>query len=103
MSNYTIIKKAIQERKSITCYYNGYMRKMSPHVIGEKNGTEQALFYQYGGESSSGLSTDSTKNWRCISVNKITDLSINSDGFQTSSNHSGTQTCVDVIDVEVDY
>jgi len=103
MSNYSIIKQAIQNRECVTCSYNGYERKMTPHVLGTKNGTQQALFYQYGGESSSGLSPDPSKNWRCISIGKITDLSINSDTFQTANNHSSTQTCVDIIDVEVSY
>ena len=103
MANYGLIKQAIQNRECITCSYNGYKRRMTPHVIGTKNGTEQALFYQYGGQSSSGLSSDPTKNWRCIPVNKIQDLRINSDSFQTAHNHSRTQTCVDIVDVEVSY
>lgn len=103
MSNYSIIKQAILNRQCVTCSYNGYLRKMTPHVIGTKNGTEQALFYQYGGQSSTGLSTDPTKNWRCIPINKITNLSTNTDRFQTANNHSRTQTCIDIIDAEVAY
>ena len=64
MSFYNLIRQAIQNRQCVTCEYNGYLRKMTPHVIGTKNGKEQALFYQYGGESSSGLSFDPIKNWR---------------------------------------
>lgn len=103
MSNYQVIKEAILERKCVTCDYNGYRRKMTPHVLGLKRGKEQTLFYQYGGESSSGLSPDPTKNWRCIPIDKIQNLTINGDAFQTAQNHSQTQTCVDEIDVEVDY
>ena len=103
MSDYDLIKEAIQKKRCVTCYYNGYLRKMSPHVIGTKNGNEQALFYQYGGESSSGLSSNTSQNWRCIPVNKIENLSINTDFFQSALNHSKTQTCVSVIDVEIDY
>lgn len=103
MTTYDLVKQAILEKKCVTCMYNGFLRKMTPHVIGTKKGTEQALFYQYGGESSSGLSSDPAKNWRCIPIGKIEDLSINGDAFQTAHNHSRTQTCVDDIDVEVDY
>ena len=103
MSNYSIIKQAIKNRECVTCNYNGYLRKMTPHVLGTKNRTEQALFYQYDGQSSSGLSSDPTKNWRCIPINKITNLTTNTDSFQTANNHSRPQTCVDTIDVEVDY
>lgn len=103
MSYYQIIKNAIQNRQCVTCRYNGHVRKMSPHVIGTKNGIQQALFYQYGGTSSSGLSEDPTKNWRCIPINKISALSTNNDRFQTAHNHSRRQTCVDNIDEEINY
>lgn len=103
MSTYELIKLAILNKNCVTCVYNGYTRKMTPHVIGTKNGKRQALFYQYGGESSSGLSRDPVKNWRCIEIDKIEDIEINRDPFQTAHNHSRTQTCVDIIDVEVDY
>ena len=103
MTNYLVIKQVIQQRKCVTCNYNGYERKMTPHVLSTKNGTEQALFYQYDGESSSGLSSNPFKNWRCIPINQITDLSVNSDTFQTANNHSRKQTCVDIIDVEISY
>ncbi|KGL62920.1 hypothetical protein [Polaribacter sp. Hel1_85] len=101
MSNYDLIRQAILDRECITCSYNGYVRKMTPHVIGTKNGNKQALFYQYGGNSSSGLSSNPFKNWRCIEISKIKDLKLNSDLFQTANNHSKKQTCVDNIDVEV--
>ena len=103
MITYDLIKNAIENRLCITCFYNGYLRKMSPHVIGTKNGKEQALFYQYGGESSSGLSSNPVKNWRCIEIYKIERLEINGDIFSTAYNHSRPQTCVDFIDVEVEF
>ena len=103
MTNYEIIRKAILEKKCVTCDYNGYTRKMTPHVIGTKNGKEQTLFYQYGGQSKSGLSSDPNKNWRCIPIDSIKNLSTNGDAFKTAHNHSQSQTCVDDIDVEVSY
>ena len=103
MNTYDLVKNAILNKQCVTCSYNGYLRKMTPHVIGTKNGTQQALFYQYGGESISGLSSDPTKNWRCIPIDKIVNLEINDDAFQTAHNHSRTQSCVNQIDVEVDY
>jgi len=103
MSTYDLVRQAIINKQCVTCMYNGYLRKMTPHVIGTKKGVRQALFYQYAGESSSGLSADATKNWRCVPIDKIQNLSINDDFFQTAHNHSRTQTCVDDVDVEVEY
>jgi len=53
MTTYELIRQAIEKKQCITCNYNGYSRKMTPHVIGTKKGKQQALFYQYGGQSSS--------------------------------------------------
>jgi hypothetical protein len=103
MTTYNLVKQAILNKQCVTCNYNGYSRIMTPHVLGTKNGKQQALFYQYAGQSSSGLSADPNKNWRCIPIDKIENLSINNDLFQTANNHSRTQTCVDSIDVEVKY
>ena len=103
MNAYNLVRQAIQNRQCVTCYYNGYLREMTPHVIGTKKGKQQALFYQYGGQSSSGLSSDPKDNWRCIPIDKIEGLKINNDKFQTALNHSKTQTCVDTIDLEVSY
>ncbi len=103
MTTYDLVKQAILNKQCVTCYYNGYLRKMTPHVLGQKNGKQQALFYQYGGQSSSGLSADPIKNWRCIPIDKIENISINNDPFQTANSHSRTQTCVDSIDAEITY
>lgn len=102
-STYELVKEAIKNKQSVTCYYNGYLRKMSPHVIGTKNGRQQALFYQYGGESEQGLNDNPNRNWRCIFIDKIKGISINDDDFETADNHSQRQSCVDYVDVKVDY
>jgi len=78
MSNYALIKQAILEKRSVDCYYNKFLRKMSPHTLGtSKRGIHQALFYQYGRQSSKGLSPNADENWRCIPIDNITDLVIN--------------------------
>ncbi len=63
MVNYDIIKQAILNNKSVTFTYKNKIRLMSPHVLGKKNDKYQTLFFQYGGESNSGLSTDRNENW----------------------------------------
>ena len=52
---YELIKQAIIEKKQVIATYRGLQREMSPHVLGHKGLRPQALFYQFGGESSSGL------------------------------------------------
>jgi hypothetical protein len=76
---------------------------MCPHVLGvNKYGRPQALFYQFAGESSSGLAPmGSGENWRCLPIEGLTAVSVQHGDWFTAPNHSRPQTCVDRIDVEV--
>ena len=112
MSAYEMIRQAILNREQVVATYHGYRREMCPHVIGRKwkkdrkgNFTmqeEHALFYQFGGQSSSGLKPDgSPDNWRCIQLDDLENVTTRPGAWHTAPNHSRPQTCVDDIDVEV--
>lgn len=101
--NYKIVKAAIQNKKSIKAIYHDKLRMLSPHTLGYTDGHEQALFYQFGGESNSRpIIPGSTQNWRCL---KLSDIEILDaiDEWHTAENHSTTQHCVQDVDVEVEY
>jgi hypothetical protein len=101
-ANYEIIKNAILNRQQVIATYSGRVREMCPHAIGIKNGVEQALFYQYGGESSSGIIIpNSPQNWRCLPISGLTNIRIQNGEWHTSNNHSTRQTCVDIVDEQV--
>lgn len=104
MSKYEIIKEAIKNKYQVHAIYKGKLRKMYPHVIGKKNGREHALFYQFGGESSSGrIVPGSLSNWRCLFISELSEIEVLEGVWHTAQNHSKTNSCVDVIDVEVEY
>lgn len=104
INNYEVIKQAIINKSSISATYQGYHREMSPHVIGTKNGRKQALFYQFGGESSSGkILPNSKSNWRCMPIDELSNVETSDQGWYTAENHGNAQSCVDTIDVEVTY
>ena len=96
-----LVSHAIKNKQIVTATYGGHRRRLCPHVIGEKNGKVNCLFYQFGGLSDSGLSRDSTQNWRCIKVELLTDVSVSEGEWHTADNHSRQQPCVDVIYAEV--
>ena len=101
-TNYTTIRNAILNKQQVVAIYQGHIREMCPHVIGLKNGKEQALFYQFGGTSSSGqITPGSPKNWRCIPVDGLSNISTRPGLWHSGNNHSVQQTCVDEVDVEV--
>ena len=103
-SVYSLVKQAVLDKDQVIATYNGYRREMCPHVIGTKNGREQALFYQFAGESSSGLQpAGSPNNWRCIPLSGLSDVEIRKGTWHTAPNHSKPQKCVGNIDVEVTH
>ena len=101
-ANYVTIRDAILNKQQVVATYQGHVREMCPHVIGTKGGREQALFYQFGGISSSGpIIQNSPKNWRCIPIEGLSNITVRSGAWHSGGNHSQAQTCVDDIDVEI--
>lgn len=94
------IKKAMEERKSISAYYDRFFRKLSPYELGTKKGKYQCLFYQYGGESSSGIINGKSKsNWRCLELAKLTQIQILEEPLHKPEiiSHKRPSYCVDNI------
>ena len=96
---YALFRDAIIGRKQITCYYQGLYRELCPHVLGHKHGQETALTYQFAGQSASGLPPDG--EWRCLFLAQVHGAQLR-DGAWHSRPHTEPQTCVDIVDVEVD-
>lgn len=112
MDTYTIIRNAILNREQVLATYHGYYREMCPHVIGGKRTKDRkghlgpreahALFYQFAGESKSGLKPlGSPENWRCIRIDELSNVATRKGPWYTAPNHSRPQTCVDEVDEEV--
>ena len=103
-NTYEIVRKAIIQKKQIVAEYQGHKREMCPHVIGKKYGENQALFYQFGGTSSSGIIVlGSKENWRCIKIDELRIVEVRDGDWYSHSDHTNPQTCVDDVDVEVEY
>jgi len=98
---YSLVREAIINKHRVIATYKGHIREMCPHAIGTKNGRQQALFFQFGGTSSSGLPPGG--EWRCIPIGGLDDVLVQPGRWHTAPNHSQPQTCIDVIDVEVAY
>lgn len=102
--NYQLVRQAILNGQQVTATYNGCTRRMCPHAIGTNEGRELALFYQFGGISLSGLWPDGDpRNWRCIRIDRLSDLYVENGTWHTAPNSSGAQTYIGEIDVEVSY
>lgn len=98
-----VIREAIQNRRQVIATYNGHRREMCPHVLGWKNGREQALFYQFGGTSSSAghMGSGDINNWRCLPLDGLSDIDVRDGEWHSFSPHTQPQTCVDDIAITV--
>lgn len=103
MSDYDLIMQAIQNRQSVTCYYEGYLRYLSPHAIGSLQGIERTVCFQYGGDSRKGLSTKLEKNWRCFNIYEMVNLTVNNDTFQTAPNNTRRSRGLDTIHLVIPH
>lgn len=104
MDNYTVIKNAIINKQQVKANYKGHYREMCPHAIGSKNGKRQALFYQFGGFTSNGaIIPNSTQNWKCMLVDELEILELVEGSWHSAGNHSRSNSCIDILDVEVEY
>jgi hypothetical protein len=93
---------AISQKKQIVCTYQGLIREVCPHALGyNHHGGEQALVFQFGGQSSKGLPPQG--EWRCLDLSRVTNASIRDGQWHTSYNHSRPQTCVARVVAEISH
>jgi hypothetical protein len=95
---YELIREATLARRQVVATYKGHRRELCPHVLGIKEGRRQALFFQFGGGSSSGLPAGG--QWRCIPVDALEDVVVREGPWHAGAVHEHPETCVDTVDVE---
>lgn len=98
---YELIRSSVISRKPVSAIYKGKPRLFCPHILGRnKNDVPYALCYQFGGESNSGLEArGSADNWRCICIEKLTEVKLIEEGWHSPEGHSRPQACI----VKVEY
>jgi len=98
---YQIFREAVQNKKQVACSYRGLLREVCPHTLGYTGGHEQALTFQFAGQSSSGLPPEG--EWRCMILDEVKNAKIKDGPWHTANTHGRPQTCVKQVDVEVAY
>jgi hypothetical protein len=99
---YRLIWTAISTKHPIEAMYQGRRRLLCPHRLGRnRNGALRVLCYQFGGDSKSGLQhSNSSDNWRCLVVEKLSRVRLLDDAWRTAPNHSRPAPCV--VDADID-
>jgi hypothetical protein len=94
--------RAIQQRRPIAAVYHERPRLFCPHRLGRNSkGELRVLCYQYGGASESGLGpAGSSENWRCITMEELSQVELLDGPWHTSSNHSRPSSCI--VDPDID-
>ena len=101
-TTYDLIRNAILSKQQVIATYAGYVREMCPHAIGQnRDGYDQALFFQFAGGSSSGLPPEG--EWRCLKIDGLSNVSVRTGQWHTGEGHTRPQTCVADVDVEVNF
>lgn len=104
MSNYEILRDAINGKRNVSFVYDGLHRECSPHALGGKKDKLNCLVYQFAGQTSKGpITGDAVNNWRCLDIAKIDDLRVIDGEWHSFENHSRPATCIDDMQVEVEY
>ena len=101
---YQLVWTAISNKKPIEAGYDGRRRLLCPHRLGRnREGQLRVLCYQYGGGSQSGLEIPgSPANWRCLVVEKLSNVKLLDKGWRTAPNHSRPASCVVEGDIDAE-
>ena len=101
---YSLVWMAVANKKPIEAIYQGRSRLFCPHRLGRnREGQLRVLCYQYGGESRSGLDPlDSSANWRCVAMEKLSRVKLVEDAWRTAPNHSRPASCVVEADIDAE-
>ena len=100
-STFDLFVEAVKTKQQVICSYQGRYRELCVHVVGWKNGREQALAFQFAGDSSKGLPPGG--EWRCMRLSDVADAKLRAGPWHTRDDHSKPQTCVDEVVAEVAY
>ena len=99
-----LLRRAIGEKLPISTVYDGKFRLLCPYMLGRnKDGQLRILCLQFGGESSSGLPRKAgAGDWRCLSIEKLSDVTLVVDeAWRTVSGSLRPPTCIEQVELKV--
>ena len=99
---YRLVRTAVASKRPIEANYHRLPRLFCPHRLGrKKDGQLRVLCYQFGGQSESGLQPPGSEaNWRCLVLEKLSNVKLLDDAWRTAPNHSRPASCV--VDTDID-
>ncbi len=102
VDNWSLIARAIRQKRQVIAKYNGRHRELCPHALGIKRGKQHCIFYQFAGTSSSApIRPNSQDNWRCMNLAKLKIIDVREGPWHTQTNFR-TEPGIDEIVVQVE-
>ena len=98
-----VLIEALETKRPVTFFYEGFYRLATPHELGYKDDKLHCMVWQYGGFSSKGEVNSLNANWRCMDVSKITDLKIVDGSWITGGHHKMPSMCIDYTIMMIDF
>ena len=101
---YGLLFAAAARKQPVAAIYVGFPRLLCPHVLGRnREGHLRAFCYQFGGGSGSGLrlGPEGIGGWRCIAVDKLSQVELRVGAWRTEPRASH-QHGVKYIDFDAD-
>ncbi len=96
---YDLFSQAMLAREQILCRYQGCARELCPIILGHSQAREKALTYQFAGQSRSGLPRGG--QWRCLWLDKVSDVQLRDGPWHAGNAHTQPQGCVEIVDLDV--
>jgi hypothetical protein len=93
---YRLFAHAMVSRRQVLCTYNDHHREICPIILGQTEGEEMALVYQFGGQTESRL-----PEWKCFRLADVSDVRLCEGEWVNGSRHSRRQSCVKDVEIDV--
>lgn len=96
-----LIRRAIEQRKTIKARYHGSDRLLCPHLLGWRGGRAKLLSYQPTAATAA-AAYDPRQRWRSMFVDELEDLAITDAPWTTAANYTANAIGIDIIEIAID-
>ncbi len=95
---YKLFAEAMAARKPVACMYQGHPRAVCPIILGQTDGVEKALTWQFEGSGSRGPVRG---QWKCLFLTDVSNADMVEGPWLSGKRHSQAHSCVKDVDLDV--
>jgi hypothetical protein len=95
---YELFAEAMAAKRPVLCIYQGRPRAICPIILGNSEGEERALTWQFAGYGSKGAVRG---QWKCLTLAEVENAEMVDGPWRTGKQHKTAQSCVKEVDLDV--